>query len=125
MSKYFKYEEFDSPDVQGSGQLISKDLLDKLDKVREDFGKPIIVTSGYRTIRHNAKVGGKNPDKNGYGGSSHLHGLAADISCKNSSDRFKLVQILLKVGFKRIGIGSSFIHIDIDTDKAQNLIWTY
>lgn len=118
MSKYFNYEEFDSPDVQGSGQLINKDLLDKLDQAREQFGKPIIITSGYRTIRHNFEVGGKQ-------NSSHLKGLAADISCKNSSDRFKLIQILLKVGINRIGIAKSFIHIDIDTDKTNNVIWTY
>ena len=26
MFKYFTYEEFDSPDVQGSGQMMSEDL---------------------------------------------------------------------------------------------------
>lgn len=118
MSNYFTYEEFDSPDIQGSGQLISKNLLNKLNQAREEFGKPIVITSGYRTLRHNLEVGGKQ-------NSSHLHGLAADISCNNSSDRFKLVQILLNVGFTRIGIGNSFLHIDIDTNKTQNVIWTY
>ena len=57
--------------------------------------------------------------------SSHLKGLAVDISCKSSKDRFALVNLLLKVGFKRIGIAGSFIHVDIDKTKSQNLIWGY
>jgi len=32
---------------------------------------------------------------------------------------------LLEVGFTRIGIGNTFIHVDIDKDKSQNVIWTY
>ena len=47
--KYFEYEEFDSPDIQGSGQMMSKELLSKLDMIREEFGKPIHINSGYRT----------------------------------------------------------------------------
>ena len=29
------------------------------------------------------------------------------------------------VGFTRIGIANSFIHVDLDFDKSQNVIWTY
>jgi uncharacterized protein YcbK (DUF882 family) len=128
--KYFDYFEFDSPDVQGSGQLMSKELLSKLDQVREMYGKPIQVTSGYRTEAHNEKVGGvqKTYDDNGNvvnKGSSHLYGLAADIACTNSADRFHLVQLLMLHNIKRIGIAKTFIHIDVDPDKAQNVIWTY
>ena len=78
--KYFNYEEFDSPDVQGSGQLMNEQLLHMLDAARKEYGKPIIINSGYRTEAHNEKVGGK-PN------SSHLKGLAVDIACKNSLDR--------------------------------------
>ena len=56
--KYFNYEEFDSPDIQGSGQLMDPELLDMIDKAREIYGKPIHITSGYRTEDHNRKVGG-------------------------------------------------------------------
>ncbi len=34
--KYFTYEEFDSPDVQGSGQLMNEELLNMLDVVRKN-----------------------------------------------------------------------------------------
>ena len=123
--KYFNYSEFDSPDVQGSGQLMDKNLLLMLDEARDKFDKPIHINSGFRTPAHNEAVGGKMPDENGNGGSSHLKGLAVDISCNNSSDRFDLINCLLDVGFSRIGIANSFIHADIDFDKAQGVIWTY
>jgi len=40
-------------------------------------------------------------------------------------DRFKLLNLLLEVGFNRIGIAKSFIHVDIDKNKSQNVIWGY
>ena len=123
--KYFNYSEFDSPDVQGSGQLMDKNLLEMLDEVREKFDKPIHITSGFRTPQHNEAVGGKMPDENGNGGSSHLKGLAVDIACISSRDRFDLINCLLDVGFNRIGIAGTFIHADIDPDKVQGVIWLY
>ena len=125
MLKYFNYSEFDSPDVQGSGQLMDKTLLEMLDEARDKFDKPIHINSGFRTPAHNEAVGGKMPDENGNGGSSHLKGLAVDIACTNSQDRFDLINCLLDVGFSRIGIAKTFIHADIDPDKAQGVIWTY
>jgi uncharacterized protein YcbK (DUF882 family) len=116
--KYFNYKEFDSPDVQDSGQMMSKELLNKLDLIREEFGKPIRITSGYRTEAHNKKVGGTSR-------SSHLKGLAVDISCKNSLDRFKLIDLFMKYEITRIGVADTFIHIDIDKDKSQHVMWTY
>jgi uncharacterized protein YcbK (DUF882 family) len=116
--KYFEYEEFDSPDVQGSGQLMDPKLLNMIDEAREIYGKPIHVTSGYRTEAHNRKVGGVDS-------SSHLKGLAIDVACVRSDNRFKMLNALLEVGFNRIGVASTFIHVDIDKDKSQNVIWTY
>lgn len=118
MLKYFNYSEFDSPDVQGSGQLMDKTLLEMLDEVRDKFDKPIHINSGFRTFAHNESVNGKSD-------SSHLKGLAVDIDCNNSVDRFDLINCLLDVGFNRIGIAKTFIHADIDFDKAQGVIWTY
>ena len=116
--KYFNYSEFDSPDVQGSGQLMDTNLLDMLDDVRDKFDKPIHINSGFRTPQHNEDVGGKE-------NSSHLKGLAVDIACTNSTDRFDLINCLLEAGFNRIGIAKTFIHADIDLDKAQGVMWTY
>lgn len=48
-----------------------------LDPVRDAFGKPIKVNSGYRCEKHNKEVGGA---KN----SQHLLGQAADIAAEHS-----------------------------------------
>ena len=121
--RYFNYIEFDSPDLLGSGRNMSPKILEMLDLAREKFDKPIKITSGYRTKEYNEDLkarGYKASPK-----SSHLKGLAVDIHCNNSKDRFELVDILLDVGFNRIGIANTFIHVDIDKDKPSHLIWTY
>jgi uncharacterized protein YcbK (DUF882 family) len=116
--KHFTFNEFDSPDIEGSGIKMDKAFLDMLDFAREIYGKPMKINSGFRTAQHNAKVGGKKE-------SSHLKGLAADISCTTSVDRWDLLDSLIKAGFNRIGIGNTFIHIDCDPEKAPFVIWTY
>jgi len=100
-------------------------LLKKLDEIREIVGEPIIITSGFRTPAHNEAVGGKMPDADGNGGSSHLKGLAVDIAIRHSRMRFKFISALFEVGINRIGIADNFIHIDIDPDKDEDVIWTY
>jgi uncharacterized protein YcbK (DUF882 family) len=89
-----------------------------LDSAREIYGKPMVINSGFRTEEHNAKVGGT-------ANSSHLKGLAADIKCTTSADRYDLLDSLMKAGFNRIGVGKTFIHVDIDENKTPFLIWTY
>ncbi len=121
--RYFNYTEFDSPDELGSGKQMSEEILEMLDLARAKFDKPIKITSGFRTEAYN-----KDLKARGYKASSkssHLKGLAVDIHCNNSKDRFELVDILLDVGFNRIGIANTFIHADIDEDKPSHVIWTY
>lgn len=117
--RHFRPYEFDSPDDPGSGRHNMKHgLVLRLDFIRDDVGFPIKVNSGYRTPEHNTAVGGSV-------NSAHLSGLAVDIACPNSHERFLLVQAALKYGFNRIGMGSNFIHLDIDETKPQRVIWTY
>ncbi len=96
----------------------NKYFIEKLDIARGIAGAKFKINSGFRCLKHNLNVGG-NPD------SSHLKGLAADIRIKSSSDRWKIVNALIQVGFSRIGIAETFIHVDEDDDKAQNVIWYY
>jgi uncharacterized protein YcbK (DUF882 family) len=116
--RYFKYEEFDSPDLEGSGEKMSPKLLSILDAIREIYGSPIHITSGFRTKEANKEAGGKR-------NSSHLKGFAADLAVTDSSSRFKLINAIRLAGVGRIGIGSNFIHIDVDPSKPKNVIWTY
>ena len=119
----FNINEFDSPDVKGSGAKMDKCFLEMLDNARDIAGVPFVINSGYRTLEHNIAIYkklGKKPIK-----SSHLKGLAVDIDCRESRARFLIVSALKDAGFTRIGISDSFIHVDNDTNKAQNVIWTY
>ena len=113
--KYFKLSEFD--DAPGTGKNMKKDFLKKLDKARAIADVPFKITSGYRSKETNKRVKGVST-------SSHLKGLAADISCKDSSTRQKIVNALIQAGFTRIGIADTFIHCDTDKDK-QDAIWLY
>ena len=107
MSKYFK-------NIQDN---MNADFLNKLDEAREYAGIPFAINSAYRSPTHPLSI--KNPT------SSHIKGLAVDISVKDSNTRFKVLDALIAVGFTRIGIASSFIHVDLDFDKSQGVIWTY
>ena len=121
--KYFKYEEFDSPDVPGSGKYMDADFLKMLDNARDIAGIPFKINSGWRTIEHNREVGGK-PN------SSHIVGKAVDIAIKNSRQRYIVLSALQDVGFNRFGIAKTFIHVDSDGEdydghKIPDVIWVY
>ncbi len=77
-----------------------------------------VITSGIRCPEYNKKVGGSET-------SSHLTGDAADIKVITSRQRYIIVKALLQSGFKRIGIGKTFIHVDDDPAKPKKLIWLY
>ena len=82
--KYFKISEFDSPDELGSGRKMKSSTLNLLERCRELANIPFVITSGYSTKSHNARVGGVQS-------SSHTKGYAVDIRCKNSTDRFSFI----------------------------------
>ena len=121
--KWFKLSEFDSPDKEGSGEMMDEAFMQKLDLARDIYGHPMIITSGFRTIDYNRMLinKGYKAKKN----SSHLLGYAADIHCDSSRKRYLLIEALLDAGFTRIGIAESFIHVDSDPEKDNLVIWTY
>jgi uncharacterized protein YcbK (DUF882 family) len=108
MSRYFKEIEYN----------MDADFLAKLDEAREYANIPFVINSAYRSPEHNARVGGKPT-------SSHLKGLAVDISAKDNSTRGIILDALRAIGFNRIGIAKTFIHVDMDTEKSQNVTWLY
>ena len=117
--KYFDYSEFDQKGLKGSGkEFMNPEFLKLCDALRQKFGKPLKVNSGYRSEEYNKKIGGVS-------NSSHIKGLAADFAISSSADRWKFIKCCFELGITRIGIGNAFIHIDIDTDKTGKLIWDY
>lgn len=93
-----------------------------LDPVREWFGTPVLITSGFRGARLNGRIGGKH-------GSKHQEGIAADIyqsgwTWEKVLELGPLVyHVLLMYGIKakiimekRTDTGTVWIHINEDAE---------
>lgn len=116
--KYFNYSEFDSKDQPGSGaSQMDPQFLAMLDEARGIAGIPFVITSGYRSATHNAKIGGSPT-------SSHLTGHAADIAFFSNKEALTIIQAAFKAGFRRIGLADTFVHLDNDPTK-QEAYWGY
>ena len=61
-----------------------------LDPIREAWGEPIVVSSGYRCKQLNELVGGAKY-------SHHILGCAADIIAGNRADHRKLFRLIIKM----------------------------
>jgi len=94
---------------------ISLLLVNRLQQVRDEIGNPINITSGCRCAKHNEAEGG-----NVF--SAHLSGHAVDISCTQSHKRMTLLPVLCRL-FRRVGVRSLFIHVDIDPTKDQDILY--
>lgn len=114
ISPYFSPKELAS---KGDGSLLfSKEALVALNKLREKFGKPLIVNSAYRDEAHNRKVGG---GKN----SQHKLGTAVDIHIDSQEMGQVLEGLAKSVGFKGIGRYKTFIHVDARETIARWGSW--
>ena len=112
VSTNFRVKEFACAD--GSDPVfISPDLVSVLQKIRTHFGKPITITSAYRTPTHNAKIGGVSDSR-------HLFGIAADIKVKEISP-LRVAQYAEQLLTNKGGIGvyATFVHIDVRPTKAR------
>lgn len=89
-----------------------------LQPVRDHFGLPIVVTSGYRSPRLNAKIGGSKT-------SHHVQGCAADIrftraSGRSESEIFKF--IYNELPFTELiaeGIPGGWVHVAIARGRGN------
>lgn len=114
LSKNFVISEFACKD--GSKEiLVDYELIEKLQKLRDALGKPVVVTSGYRTVAYNKKCGGIST-------SHHLTGKAADIKVSGMTP----LQVALaadKMGFLGIGVYPTFTHVDVGGSTAGKKIY--
>ena len=123
-NKYFVEKEFACKCGCGTmpqGQP-NDELIDILCEIREHFGKPLIIKSGYRCKSHNEKVGGA---KN----SRHIVGDAVDFTIKDTQTRQVFDYVVSK--YENYGIARKiladypfrgFVHFDTRGKKAR---WTY
>ena len=112
LSPHFKVWEFACHD--GSDTVfVSPALVEVLEKIRVHFGKPVIISSGYRTENHNAKNGGAAYSR-------HKYGMAADIRISGVSpaDIAAYAETLLGAG-GGVGVYRQFCHVDVRGEKSR------
>lgn len=117
MLRYFIEEEFTKARPSCTLSDMNDSFMNRLDEARHIAGVPFVVTSAYRSKQYEIAKGRT-------GTSSHCLGLAIDIACSSNFNRLAILDALLKVGFRRIGIGKTFIHVDYDSSKNA-AIWLY
>ena len=115
----FKVRELRCRDGSDS-VMVDETLTVVLQCIREHFGKPVTITSGYRTAAHNAAVGGAKS-------SQHLLGRAADIRVQGVSveDVAAYAESLMPdwggVGRYPVKAGraTGWVHVDTRAEKAR------
>lgn len=114
--RYFPEREFRQLNPPCERTQMEPEFLRRLDRARHRAGIPFVLLSAFRTRQHELSRGRD-------GTSSHVKGIAVDIRATNNYERFKIVQALIAEGFTRIGVYETFIHVDSDVDKVQNVMW--
>jgi hypothetical protein len=126
LSPNFKVREFASARDPSPTLKIDSRLVGALQLIREHFGLPVTVASGYRSPAHNKAI-------NGATNSQHMQGTAADIKIRGVTvlDLAMLCEGILK--FLKIpgGIGiygsqtgdtgasGNWVHIDVRATRAR------
>jgi hypothetical protein len=122
----------------GCGEdAVSPRLVEALQAMRDRMARPMYINSGCRCRYWNAHEGGKpdsahlcgpSPQPSPHGGEGEEGGEvceAADLAAPDSATRYDLVAAALASGVRRIGIGTDFIHVDVDGAKVQEVLWLY
>jgi uncharacterized protein YcbK (DUF882 family) len=124
LTKNFSLEEFkckDGSDIPNNVLSNITELAKNLQVLRDALNKSISITSGYRSPKYNAKIGGvKN--------SQHVKGTASDIQVKGMTPKevALVIEGLIESGKMKqggIGIYPNFTHYDIYFDGKNKRRW--
>jgi uncharacterized protein YcbK (DUF882 family) len=116
LTEHFTDAEMACPCGKCDGGKMSVVFMEKLQKLRTLYNKPMTITSAYRCKAHNAAVGGAAT-------SMHTQGRAADIAVANDAERYQLTRIAYAI-FGGVGHMHHALHVD-DRDQSQARAWTY
>lgn len=93
-------------------------LFENFKEIREEWGKAIPITSGYRCTKRQLELYNQGISSTPY--STHIFGLALDLRCKSEDDVRMLVATIkkinphLRIGYQRYFYGiQRHIHIDL------------
>lgn len=104
-----------TPEVEKNLTLLVENVLDPL---REIYGKPITVNSGYRCPELNKAVGSSKT-------SDHVNGFAADITGGSKEENERIFNIIKhNFHFKQLidEKGFSWVHVSYDPSNLKNQI---
>lgn len=107
--------------MTGKLEGLESELLQYLERM-EKAGIMVDVLSGLRSLEENDRLVVKDWAVNN---SAHLTGKACDLRSINGRHRWQIICKAIELGIVRIGVGRSFVHIDIDKTKPQDVMWTY
>ncbi len=123
-SKYFKATEFMCSHT--GTENMDAHFIEKLNMLRQIYGKPMTVSSGYRDSTHPVEAMKKDPTSG-----SHVSGKAADILIERA-EAYKLLSLAFDVGFTGLGVnqkgGARFLHLDTiesSPTRPRPTIWSY
>lgn len=119
VSAHFRAREFDCKNCVCQTTLISTDLVNRLEKLREILGKPISIRSGFRCARKQAQLRAQGYETS-VGVSQHEFGKAADIEAEYTNG-LTMQQFAIQAGFDSIGTAQWWIHVDL----RQGRRWVY
>lgn len=85
--------------------VIDQDAAERLDNLRDAFGGPVVVVSGYRCPVHNANVGGAS-------NSLHMKGKAFDLYYGDTVRLIELYDAAVVAGFTGFGFYGGWLHVD-------------
>lgn len=124
--KYFSFDEMivtntQLPNIPDWNQIACLQTLinNLLDPIREKWGKPIRVNSGFRSEAVNSAIGGAR-------NSQHKTGEAADITTGNPTDNKRLFDMIVSSGltFDQLIDEKNFawLHISLSKRNRQQIL---
>ena len=126
LGKYFNSSEFSCPCSSCLETKINAHLVEKLNAVREAFGFPIRITSGYRCPDYQEGLKARGYET-AVGVSQHELGNAVDLqpaaNASGVSIGMENLRKILENYFAAIGEGRTFFHVDMRDDKTRR--WSY
>lgn len=116
------YPNFSPQEIacRGSGKLkIKIEAMERLQALRVQLDRPMIINSAYRSPAHNKKIGGAPKSR-------HVEGDAFDVSQLNH-DPHVFQQLAEQAGFTGFGFyppnKGNFIHIDLGRARSWGQQW--
>lgn len=123
ISKNFRFAEFEASEMAARYRIINvitdwgvRDNIialvrEVLQPLRDAWGKPLVINSGYRCPKLNKAVGGVAE-------SQHVKGEAADVACDSPQELARTV-VRLGLDFDQMIVYPTFVHLSHTEEKVN------